>query len=42
MFEFEFKGLEMNKIGKLRGGEAKKIEFKLNLFGNGQNWEIEG
>ncbi len=28
-FEFEFKGLEMNKIGKWRCGEAKKINLNL-------------
>ncbi len=29
MIEFEFNGLEMNKIGKLRCGEAIKFKFKL-------------
>ena len=29
MFEFEFKGLEMNKPGKLR--EAKRFEFEFCL-----------
>ncbi len=28
MFEFEFKGLEMNNIGKSRWGKAKKFEFE--------------
>ncbi len=28
MFEFEFKRLEMNKIGKLRCGEAIEFEFE--------------
>ncbi len=32
MFEFEFKGLEMNKIGKSSCGEAKK-SFNLNVKG---------
>ncbi len=29
MFEFEFKRLKMNKIGKMRCGEAIKFEFEL-------------
>ncbi len=28
MFEFEFKGLEMNQIGRARRGEDKLFEFK--------------
>ncbi len=29
MIEFEFNGLDMNKTGKLRYGEAIKFEFEL-------------
>ena len=29
MIEFEFNGLDMNKTGKLRYGEAIKFEFDL-------------
>ncbi len=32
MFLFEFNGLEMNKIGKSWGGEAKMFDFELKLL----------